>query len=294
MKTTVMMTLLTVLAATGNMRAAEAQDTTINVGNKQIVVAEEDGTTTLTLLNKEGKEMKKMSETTYVDDQEVSQIYVSSPFLRSSWERSSRRKFESHVASFYFGPRYMVSNAFSFSANDNLHAKNSASYEIGFGAFNVGIPFNRQNNIGLAVGLQAGYTRLSFDTEHALFSQDGVPTIRPITNKDRIRKSYMSYWSMRVPVMIEYQPKFGRRDAFFGAGFSFELRNSEHSRYKTEKETITPARDIDINTVGVNFEAYVGCDNLMLRFTTGITPLFKDNFGPDKVFTTSFGIGFCF
>lgn len=293
MKKSAMIAALIIVAAASNARTIEAQDTTINVGNKQIVMTEEDGATRLTLLDKKGKEMKKMSETTYIDDQEVSQIYVSSPFLRSSWERSSRKKFESHVASFYFGLRNMVNNSFSFNAKGNLHTKNSGSYEIGVGAFNVGIPFNKQNNIGLALGLQGGYTRLSFDNGHALFSEDGVAVIKPIESEDRIRKSYMSYWSMRVPVMLEYQPKLGRRDAFIGAGVSFEFRNSEHSRYKTKRDTTTPARDLSVNSAGINFEAYMGCDNLMLRFTTGLTPLFKDGLGP-KVYTTSFGIGFCF
>ena len=167
-KTTFLAALLTIIGA-GCTMAETAQDTTFVVNDKQIVVNEKDGATTVGVYNNNGNELKKISETTYVDGQEVSQIYVSSPFLRSSWERSKRKKFEAHNANFYFGYRYLTSDAFSFSADQSLYTKNSNSYEIGIGALNVAIPFNRQNNIGLAIGMQVGYTRHAFDSGHALF-----------------------------------------------------------------------------------------------------------------------------
>lgn len=290
-KTTFLAALLTIIGA-GCTMAETAQDTTFVVNDKQIVVNEKDGATTVGVYNDKGNELKKISETTYVDGQEVSQIYVSSPFLRSSWERSKRKKFEAHNATLYFGYRYLTSDAFSFSADKSLYTKNSNSYEIGIGALNVAIPFNRQNNIGLAIGMQVGYTRHAFDSGHALFMEDDVATVKPVEAEERIRKSYMSYWSMRIPVMLEYQQYLGRRDAFIGAGFSFEFRDKEHARYKTKHDTFNSARDLSIHTAGVNFEAYMGCGDFMFRFTTGLTPLFKGGQGP-KAHTSSIGIGFC-
>ncbi len=292
MKKTTFLAALLLVAGAGSTLAETAQDTTVVVNDKKIVIGEKDGATTVEVYGKDGQTLNKISETTYVDGQEVSQIYVSSPFFRSSWERSSRKKFEAHTANLYWGWRYMAGNPFSFSAPGTLHTKNGASYELGIGAFSVALPFSRENNIGLASGIQLGYTRHNFDTGHALFMENDVATVQPVEADERIRKSYMSYWSVRFPVMLEFQPDFGRRNAFIGAGLSFEFRTKEHSRYKTKHDTFTPARDLSINTAGINFEAYMGCDGIMVRFATGLTPLFKGNQGP-KAYTTSIGVGFC-
>ncbi len=292
MKKTTFLAALLLVAGVGNTLAETAQDTTIVVNKKKIIIDEKDGATTVEVYGQEGQTLNKISETTYVDGQEVSQIYVSSPFFRSSWERSGRKKFDAHTANFYVGWRYMTGNPFSFSAPCTLHAKNSASYEIGIGAFSVALPFSRANNIGLVSGIQVGYTRHAFDTGHALFMENDVATINPVAADERIRKSYMSYWSVRFPVMLEFQPNFGRRDAFIGAGFSFEFRDKEHARYKTKHDTFTPARDLSIHTAGVNLEAYMGYNGIMVRFATGLTPLFKGGQGP-KAYTTSIGLGFC-
>lgn len=293
MKKTTVLAALLIMAGAGNTLAETAQDTTVVVNDRKIVISEKDGATTVEVYGQAGQTLNKISETTYVDGQEVSQIYVSSPFFRSSWEqRSSRKKFEAHTANLYMGWRYLSGNPFSFSAPGALHAKNSASYEMGIGAFSVGIPFSRANNIGLVSGIQVGYTRHSFDTGHALFMEDDAATVKAVEADERIRKSYMSYWSVRFPVILEFQPDFGRRDAFIGAGFSFEFREKEHSRYKTKHDTFTPARDLSIHTAGVNLEAYMGYNGIMVRFSTGLTPLFQGGRGPE-VHTTSIGIGFC-
>ncbi len=292
MKKTTFLAALLLATGVGSSLAETAQDTTVVVNNKKIVIGEKDGATTVEVYGQEGQAFNKISETTYVDGQEVSRIYVSSPFFRSSWERSERKTFDAHIAGLYLGWRYMAGNPFSFSAPSTLHAKNSSSYEIGIGAFSLGLPFSRENNIGLVTGIQVGYTRHAFDTGHALFMENDVATVKAVEADERIRKSYISYWSLRFPVMLEFQPQFGRRDAFIGAGFSFEFRKKEHSRYKTKHDTFTPARDLSIHTAGVNLEAYMGYNGIMVRFATGLTPLFKDGQGP-KVHTTSIGLGFC-
>lgn len=69
------------LMAMPHYAAAQQKDTTIVVGNRQIVVSGTDANTTVTVYGIDQKEMKKVSETRFVDGQDIEQVYVTSPFI---------------------------------------------------------------------------------------------------------------------------------------------------------------------------------------------------------------------
>lgn len=79
------------LMAMPHYAAAQQKDTTIVVGNRQIVVSGTDANTTVTVYGKDQKEMKKVSETRFVDGQDIEQVYVTSPFIPSSLGKKKGR-----------------------------------------------------------------------------------------------------------------------------------------------------------------------------------------------------------
>ncbi len=48
---------------------------------------------------------------------------------------------------------------------------------------------------------------------------------------ETLKKSYISYNVLRLPIMLEWQKRIGCHDAFLALGPSVEYRWHEHSRY---------------------------------------------------------------
>lgn len=269
-------------------------DTLLTSDGHKIVYNAEGDNYKVTLLNKDGTEQTKLNETTYTrEGQEVEQTYISSPFLAKTWKNIGKRRhrdFEGHIPLIFYGLNFLCCSPFSYNANANLHAKNSKSYEIGVNLVTFSLPFNYSRTVGLSVGLGWVYKRLYFKDDYSLYNDDGQSIIAPIREfEGSANKSYISYHAMRLPIMVEWHP-FTRKSLFAGMGVSVEFRNSEHSRYKGFGHTVTPTKDINLNTAGVNFEAYVGSEYFMFRMSAGLTPLLNSDVAP-KCYTASFGLG---
>lgn len=281
-----------ILAALPLISPAEVvTDTTFVYGDKQIVVADSKNGTGITVLTKEGEEYKKISETKYVDGQEVTQVYVTSPFLPNNWKINKSRTFYNHIPFLAYGMSTLGDDAMSFGSADALHVRSSKSWDFSIGILSAAAPLNKQHTYGLSVGIQLAWIKHKFADNYALYNDDGIVSIRKfeLDESDSFKKSYISYMALRIPIYFDYQKKIGRNDFFFTLGPSLEWRFKEHSRYKTKQHTITPTKDININPIGINLEAQVGYAGIAIFTRTALTPLMKTSRSP-KAYPTSIGL----
>ena len=110
---------------------------------------------------------------------------------------------------------------------------------------------------------------------------DGRTEILPLDGDEGAKKSYLSYWYMRIPVIFEWQKRINGNEAYAGLGVSAEYRGKEHSRFKGGKSgTVTPTGDLNMNPVGLNLEAHVGYGGIVLGFRTALTPLLNTSSAP--------------
>ena len=61
--------------------SVEANDTTIRVNDQNIVIKQDGEQTSVKIYKMNGNEMTKISETQFVDGQEVEKVFVTSPFI---------------------------------------------------------------------------------------------------------------------------------------------------------------------------------------------------------------------
>ena len=141
------------LMAMPHYAAAQQKDTTIVVGNRQIVVSGTDANTTVTVYGKDQKEMKKVSETRFVDGQDIEQVYVTSPFIPSSLGKKKGRIVNNYPW-LYFGYNLLGSSAMSLSSGDNLPTRDAKSWEWGITLTSVG--FRVHQNLALTSSLSVG------------------------------------------------------------------------------------------------------------------------------------------
>ncbi|MDO4310594.1 MAG: hypothetical protein Q4C43_07735 [Prevotella sp.] len=262
----------------GAAGAAETGDTTVVYQGKTFVLGTDNSETKVAVYDADGVEMKKTHESSYVDGQEIEQVYITSPFLP---QKKRSRRYRDHIPDLYYGYSPLAGSVGGFDGGSRLHAKTVNSYEWGITTFGLGIPFNRAHTFGVTTAFSAGYVRHNFDPGYAMFNVDGRTEILPLDGDEGAKKSYLSYWYMRIPVIFEWQKHINGNEAYVGLGVSMEYRAKEHSRFKGGKSgTITPTGDLNMNPVGLNLEAHVGYGGIVLGLSTALTPLLNTSSAP--------------
>lgn len=271
-----------------------AVDTFSTSTGKSVVVSDSLGQINVSVYKNDGTEQTKLLESTYENGQEITSVYVTSPFLPDSWRNAWRHKnhFRAHLPSLFLNGAALTSGAFSLNDPDGMHLDNMNTGYWGLGAGSLSFPLNRQETFGMGIGIAYSFNRICFDKDYALFNVEGKNVMLPIETEGTVKSSYLSYHSVTIPIVFEYQPR-GADGYHLGAGFSLEYRFKEHSRYKIKHgDTITPTHDVNLNHVGLNFDVYAGVSDFLLHLRAGLTPLFKGDTGL-KCHTLSFGVGIC-
>lgn len=285
------------MAATAAMtfaQTATAQtiDTTIVFNKQKYEISQNGERTSVKVYNNNGKELQKTLETQFLDGQEVEQVYVTSPFIpRKAYKKRNQQY--SHYPVFYFGGSFLASSAFGVLSSDK-NVKDARSTEWGITGITFAFPMS--STLAITTAMTASFVCHQFNKNYVLSTTDGVTSLQPFTSEngdEHPKKSYISYLSARIPIMLEWSKQVGGNDIYAAIGPSIEFRGSDRSRYKIGKKTHTLSKDNNINSVGLNLEARVGYSSIMLYARTALTPLLKTKFAPEwHPFTI--GLGFRF
>ena len=275
------------LATSGFAMAQETTDTTFVVNGKTIKVNDENGKTTISVFKSDGENLNKTTEYTYTDNQEVEQIYVSSPLIPEILkQQNNNKRFKAHWPFFYIGRSMGAASAFDFNSNTAMHSRDSKSWEWGITLGSAAIPLNKVKSFGIVAGLQVGQVHHHFKNNYALFTDNNHSYMTPVEGVD-LKKSYISYNVLRLALMLQTE----RKNFFAGIGASLEYRENEHSRYiKRGGGKTTLSDDININPFGVNLDMKIGYGGFSLYMRGAITPLLNNEVAP-KCFPLTIGAG---
>ncbi len=278
MRKTLLLAVLMPLAAV----ASEPADTTIIMNNRQIVVNDSAGITRVSVYDNDGTQLTRTYETSFTDGQEVERVYVTSPFIPQTLGKN-RKPMESHYPFFFMGYNLLSDGAMGFSGSTALHTRDSKSWEFGFTLASVAFRLGR--NLALTTAMQTTWAYNHFQGNYVLTTTDGMSSL--VEKEDiKVKKSYISYSIIRVPVMMEWS----RKSFYAGLGASIDMRMSDESKYRANKKTYTETDDINMKPLGLNLEMRMGYGFLMLYGRVGLTPLLKTSSAP-KCYSVSFGMG---
>ena len=154
--------------------------------------------------------------------------------------------------------------------------RDSKSGEWGFTGCTFECPIS-SSSWAVTAAMSLAFVSHHFKTDYMLTTVDGITSFKPFAvgddeNGERPSKSYLSYWAVRIPIMLEWSNRIGSEDVYAAFGPSIEFRAKERSRYKLGKRH-TLTRDVNMNPVGINLEARLGYGFLMLYARTSLTPL---------------------
>lgn len=265
---------------------AQQKDTTIVVGQRRVVISGIDAQPSVKIYNQDGTELDKVSETNFVDGQEVEKVYVTSPFIPSALSKK-RRPLANNYPTLFFGYNVLGGSALSLGGSDNLPTRDAKSWEWGVTLTSVG--FRLQGSLALTSSIAVGQVFNHFKGNTVLATNNGQTLFETRTDMEHVKKSYMMYDFVRIPLMVEWQKRFGL-NAFVAFGPSLELRWHERSRYVVGKDKQTQATDINMNPVGLGLDLRAGYGMVMLYARTSLTPLLKSALAP-KCYPVSIGLG---
>lgn len=278
MRKTLLLAVLMPLAAV----ASEPADTTIIMNNRHIVVSDSAGITRVSVYDNDGTQLTRTYETSFTDGQEVERVYVTSPFIPQTLGKN-RKPMESHYPFFFMGYNLLADGMAGFSGSTALHTRDSKSWEFGFTLASVAFRLGR--NLALTTAMQTTWAYNHFQGNYVLTTTDGMSSL--VEKEDiKVKKSYISYSIIRVPVMMEWS----RKSFYAGLGASIDMRMSDESKYRANKKTYTETDDINMKPLGLNLEMRMGYGFLMLYGRVGLTPLLKTSSAP-KCYSVSFGMG---
>ena len=262
--------------------AGEPADTTIIVDDNRIVVNDSAGITSVSVYKDDGTQLTRTYETSFTDGQEVERVYVTSPFIPQTLGKN-RKPMESHYPFFFMGYNLLSDGAMGFSGSTALHTRDSKSWEFGFTLASVAFRLGR--NLALTTAMQTTWAYNHFQGNYVLTTTDGMSS--QVEKEDiKVKKSYITYSIIRVPVMMEWS----RKSFYAGLGASIDMRMSDESKYRANKKTYTETDDINMKPLGLNLEMRMGYGFLMLYGRVGLTPLLKTSSAP-KCYSVSFGMG---
>ena len=226
----------------------------------------------------------------YVDylDEEQNSFLDMLPFVP---QKKKSNNFDAHYPFFYLAFGRGADNAFSYSSR--YPQRRGKSIDWGFNIYNSEIQLDKKSNWGLTWAVGFAYSRYAFDINSALEKVDGNVVWLPAAEGVDYQKSWMRYWSFRVPICLEWQKKVRKHDFYLAAGPEVELRFAMKSKVKYDGHEHTLTNNPNGNVLGANLmvQAGYGCLSFIGRF--GLTPLMDKKRAP-QLYHSSIGFGIHF
>lgn len=279
------------LSMTAMAQESIPQDTTVYINGRKININEQNGKIKVKMFNtnalKDSVEDVQVFEGVYLDGRSIERsTIISTPFSKT---RKNAYHFEPHYPVFYFGFNKSASNAFRYSSS--LPQINSKSWEWGINLCNSGVPITSDGHWGITSAL--GFARIVYklDDNYGIEKIDGITVYKPASGDIEYDKSWLRYWTFRLPISLEWQTRFGSGKAFVSTGIEAEWRTGIVSKAKYNGKKHTLSDELNTNPLGLNLLIQAGYRNFGFYSRFGLTPLFEKEKGP-KLYPSSIGFGF--
>ena len=205
-------------------------------------------------------------------------------------KKKKRNAYDPHCSGIFIGYSWLSNNFLSFDDEDKVALDLSKSWEFGFNILATHHHFKKNPHWGIKAGINWGYRSFNIDGNHAMLKEEGRSVFASGNSGVRYSASRFRYFFFRVPLLLEWQQKVGRRKVFFNAGPEFEIRYGikSFSRIDGGKRQ-TVGKGMYMRPVGVGLLAQAGYGNLGVYLRYSAQGLFQKGKGPE-VFPYSFGV----
>lgn len=221
-------------------------------------------------------------------DKEQNSFWDILPFIPN---KKHTGHFDANYPFFYFTFGRGSGNAMSYTSR--YPEKSGKSIDWGFNILNSEVQLDKRGQWGLTWAIGTAYSRHTFDTNAALEKTEDNVVWTPAPEGINYQKSWLRYWSFRIPLGIEWQKKIKGSHLYISAGPEMEIRFAMKSKVKYDGHDHTLTNNPNANVIGANLmvQAGYGCLSFIGRF--GLTPLMDKDRSP-RLYHSSIGFGIHF
>ena len=285
----------------------KAQDTTrVNLTNKKLVeITEDAGQTEVNLLNDQVSiRNNQRNDTTtirigrrdieIIDGNHRTNVNIHrSDKWDEEWKPSKNKRFNGHWAGFELGFNGLAKADYNLYAPEtgefmDLDQPKSMEVNLNFIEYNICL---KEGRTGLVTGMGLSMNNYRFDNPLTIVkAASGM--IEPVdVDASNFDKSKLMVSYLTVPLMIEFQVPVndGSNQLFFSAGMIGGINLGSHTKVKVDHSKNKDRGSFNINPFKYSAIARVGLKDISLYAAYSLSPLFKDNKGPE-LFPFSIGI----
>lgn len=244
----------------------------------------------------------------------IKPTFIKDEFLKGDKETKLKfRYFEPIYPNIYYAYSAMIGFPFSdYSLNFNLQKANS--FEWGMYLFQYDICHNKRKTIGLTTAL--GFSNTYFFSSYILgtttndnssnytyfyrpndSNEEGNPIpdgLSNVNDPEKFDDGYYRYWSLRLPVSVQFQWRVGGNKMAFSFGPEFEWRFAMRSFTYLQNDKLTVSDNLAYNPFGVNALAMLNFKSFVIFGRAGLTQMFNQQKSHITVVPCNLGIGFSF
>ena len=153
-------------------------------------------------------------------------------------------------------------------------SQKSTSYEWGMYLFSWNGDFTNDHKFGCSLNLGFSRTSIRFRDNNALLKNENGELFFDNYNPEvELDKSWLRYWSIRMPLMVGYQSRNAKFSLSAGAELEWRLGALSRVKYNGSKHTVV--NDPDIEALGVNLLFCAGFKDFCVIGRLGVTDLMK-------------------
>jgi hypothetical protein len=260
---------VTLLDGKINILDNSGNDTTsIRIGRRNIEIVEEGGRTDVSIHRIEKDENER------------------------GWRRG--KHFDGHWSGFELGFNGLANKDYSLyppTDADFMELDQPKSMEVNLNFLEYNILLN-DNSIGLVTGMGFSMNNYRFDNDLTIAKgTNGNVEPRYATEEEKMEKSKLTVSYLTVPLLLEFQiPVNGRSNRLFiSAGLIGGINLGSHTKIKYDDSKEKERGSFNINPFKCSATVRAGLKDLSLYASYGLTPLFKEDKGPE-LFPFSIGI----
>ncbi|RIH63731.1 hypothetical protein D1164_18430 [Mariniphaga sediminis] len=153
---------------------------------------------------------------------------------------------------------------------------------------------NEANNFGLVTGLGFSFMDFTFDQPITIEKQGGDGIVMPVAlNPDGLKKSKLNLTYLTAPLILEVKTplRMGNSRLYLAAGVIGGVNIGSHTKFKYKGDKEKLRSNFNLNPFKYDLTGRIGFGDFCVFVNYGMTPMFKENRGPELIPVT-FGISF--
>lgn len=196
----------------------------------------------------------------------------------------------------------------------NFNLQKASSFEWGMYLFQYDICHNKRKTIGLTTAL--GFSNTYFFSSYILgtttndnssnytyfyrpndSNEEGNPIPEGMSNvssPEEFDDGYYRYWSLRLPISVQFQWRVGGNRMAFSFGPEFEWRFAMKSFTYLQNDKLTVSDNLAYNPFGINALAVLNFKSFVIFGRAGLTQMFNQDNSSIRVTPVNIGIGLSF